>query len=258
MRTLRPASILCLAALWACTGNPGEARIELYEPATAESRWQQTVGAQRFDVEEGAAEGRLRIAATDFCWSSTLFLELALDTGEVLDSQRSGQPRASAGGGLPALNPPTACASGLASQRLTLSNGELIDLCLPEEDGSIPVANVASRDQRFRLPFDGSRRTLVTGDQLLRSALHPDTLESYSLLSGEKVWSWTAPDEYTYLQFADPERVYLLAETGETFALSLADGSVVWQQDLACDSLSLASGALVCHQTLRESGCEHE
>lgn len=257
MSVVRTVLVLSLGSLCACEGAPGRARIQLYDPASAEPGWEQTVPAQEFVVEPAASDGLLRIAATDYCWTSTLVIDFELDTGKALSVERRGVT-ASVGGGLPELDPPSACAAGFATRRITLSSGERVDLCPYAEDGSLLVTNVAGGGERFRLRPGGPASTFVAGDQLLLSGPAPGAIATHSLLSGEQLWSWTAPEPYTFVAGLDPERVFLHAESsGETHALALADGSVVWQKNLACDSLSLAGSALVCHQTLRDSSCEH-
>ncbi|MEY2935789.1 MAG: hypothetical protein RL033_6538 [Pseudomonadota bacterium] len=258
MSAVRTVLVLCLASLCACEGSPGEARVKVYDPASAEPRWQQTVSAQGFDVEKEAPDGVLRVATSDYCWDSNFVIDFDRETGARLDQQRRG---ASAGTADPlgALDPPTACASGFVTQRSTLTNGERVDICAYTVDDELAVSNVADRRERFRLRPGGYRPLLVAGDQLLLSSAEPDRLETYSLLSGELLWSWTAPEPYIYVAGADTERVYLLAETShESYAFALADGTAVWQKNLACDSLSLAGDVLVCHQRLRASSCDHD
>jgi hypothetical protein len=198
------------------------------------------------------------VTSTDYCWTSSVDIDFDRATGQRLDQQRRGSSAATGGPRGP-LDPPTACASGFVTQRLTLSSGEQVDVCSYTVDDELAVSNVADRRERFRLRPGGYRPVLVAGDQLLLSSPEPDRIETYSLLSGELLWSWAAPEPYTYVAGADAERVYLLAETSrESYAFLLADGTPVWQKNLACDSLSLAGEVLVCHQMLRASGCDHD
>jgi hypothetical protein len=185
-------------------------------------------------------------------------MDLERTTGKVLSVLRRGAT-AGTGGPLGPLDPPTGCDSGFAMQRLTLSSGERVDLCGYTRESELVVIDVADGRERFRLNLANYPLLRVAGDHLLVPSLEPSGLATYSLLSGEKLWSWTAPEPYTYLAGADAERVYLLAETSrESYAFALADGAPVWQKNLACDSISLAGDVLVCHQTLRDSGCEHD
>lgn len=258
MSSVRTALILCLGALCACEGSPGRASVEVYDAASGEPRWQQSVPSQAFEVEVDAPADVLRVSTSDYCWDSNFVMDFDREGGELL-SQRKREPSASTGGGLPLLDPPTRCASGFAFERVALSSGEQVDLCGYTQDDVLRVSDVADGRERLRVSLGGYARNFVAGDQLLLERLEPSRIESYSLLQGELVWSWTAPDSYTIVAGLDAERLYLLSETsGQSHALALADGSVVWQKNLGCDSLSLAGDALVCHQTLRDSSCDQE
>lgn len=257
MSALRAVCIPLLAGLAACDGTPGEARIELYEPASAESRWQHTLPSQEFSVEPPArGESRLRVDTSDFCWDANYSMEFERSTGKLYRRWRR-EPRAETSGD-PTAPVNTRCESGLVAQRITLSNDRLLHLCAYTEAGVLTVLNPNDGSERLRLSPFGAPLPRVAGDYLLIETVEPQGLETYSLLTGELLWSWTAPEAYTY-QVGDAERVYLLAQTSaEAYAIALADGTAVWQKTLACDSLSLAADALVCHQTLRHSSCEHD
>jgi hypothetical protein len=258
MSSVQSVLVLCLGVLCACEGSPGEARLELYDAASGDSRWQEVVPAQQFAVEQGAPDGLLRVAATDYCWTTTLLMDFELGTGREATRQRRGA-YAMVGGGVPLLEPPTACASGLATQRLTLSSGELVDLCSYSGEVPLTVMNVAGGRERFRLPLGDWAPIHVSGDRLVLSEPSSGRSEAHSLLSGEPLWSWSGPDPDTTVAGIDAEHLYLLSPTsGQSHAIALADGTELWQKNLGCDSLSLAGDALVCQQTLRDSTCDHE
>jgi hypothetical protein len=257
MSTSKAVLVLCVGGLCACDGTPGEARIELYEPASGEPRWRYTLPSQEFSAEEGSAEGTLLVHTSDLCWDANYSMEFEQASGK-LSRRWKRQPEAGTGGA-PTQPGTTRCESGFAAQRAQLSNNETVHVCGYTEDGVLTVLSTRDGSERLRLAPDGRPLPLVAGDLLLLTTLEPAGVDAYSLLSGERQWSWAAPDVNTYVEAIDAERVYLLSLTGtDTIALALADGSVVWQNDLACDSLSLAGDALVCHQTLRRSSCELE
>ncbi len=257
MRTLQ-AAMLCLGGLCACDGSPGEARLEVFEPASAELRWRATVPSQQFSVEAPhGVENLLRVFTSDDCWDANYTMDFELSSGALRRKVRS-QPREGVGG--PATDPrnPRQCAPGFVAQSVQLSTNETVYICGYTEDGVLTAYSSRDDSERLRLSPSGTPNPIVTGDLLLLHVVEPEGLEAHSLVTGEPVWSWTAPESYTY-QGADLERAYLLTEaSGEGYSLSLADGTLVWQNDLGCDSLSLAGDALVCHQTLRDSSCEQE
>lgn len=256
MSCVRTALILCLGGLCACDGTPGEARIELYEAASAESRWRKTLPSQEFSVDELRADGTLRIDTSDFCWDANYSMEFEHATG-ALRSQVRRQPR-SGTGGAPPVPVTTSCESGFVAQRITLSNDLPLQLCGYTDDGVLSVLNPLDGSERLRLSPSGTPVPRVAGDYLLLDTVDPPGLEAHSLLTGEELWRWTAPEPYT-LEAADAERVYLLSEAGTAaYAFALADGAAVWQKNLGCDSLSLAGDALVCHQTQRGSTCDSD
>lgn len=257
MSILRAIAILSVGGLCACDGTPGEARIELYEPASAESRWRYTVPSQAFTVfPTRSADTTLRVDTSDFCWDANYSMEFELATGK-LNRQWRAQPRAGTGGA-PLAPVASSCESGFVAQIIPLSSNETVYLCGYSDDGVLTVLSPRDGSERLRLSPAGAPIPYVTGDYLLLARLEPQGLEAYSLITGDELWSWTAPEPYT-LEVADAERAYLLLEiSGEAHAIALADGTPVWQNDLGCDSLSLASDALVCHQTLRRSSCEHD
>lgn len=249
---------VCLGAICACEGSPGEARVQVYDPASAQPGWEQTVPSQSFYVEKEAPEGVLRVSTSDYCWESNFVMDFNRATGALL-SQRRSQPSSGFGGGLGPLDPPTSCEGGFALRRVVLSSGEPVDVCNFSRDDELVVRNVSDGSERFRLRPGAWSIPIIAGERVVLSTSDPVRLSAYSLLGGEEQWSWTAPEAYTYVAGNDEERLYVLAETShESHAIGLADGGVVWQKNLGCDSLSLAGELLVCHQTLRASSCEHD
>jgi hypothetical protein len=161
------------------------------------------------------------------------------------------------GGGAPVLDPPTRCAEPVR-ERLTLSSGKTVDICwFRPGDQSLIVMDTETGAEHARIPLRGASDVKRFGDRVLAVDLDEHHIDMFSLATGEALWSWATPDEFTYVVDGDAERLYVWQEaTHETWALSQAEGSLVWQHNLGCDWLSLTDGLLVCGETLRESSCE--
>jgi outer membrane protein assembly factor BamB len=242
--------------LVACEGSPGESRIEVLSPEDASPIWDQTLPTEEFFPDSSPPPEALRIQGYDNCPGESFVSDFDRLTGAKL--RDVALPRV--GVDLPLV--PVATTSscpGFLQQRVTLSNGALIDICaIGAGDDALVVLSVESGTERLRVPLPiGFVETKVFGDQLLlitEGGLH---IDAFSLETSEALWRWTPPEQYTYVTGGDAERVYLWQESdGETYALSLASGTVVWQKNLGCEWLSLTQGALVCGRTLRESSCE--
>ena len=209
-------STLVLSLLAGCEGSPGESELRVFSPEDASEVWRERISTEFFTPTPDAPDGVLRVRANDYCW----------EANTVVDFDR---------------------------------DSEQLDVCgRSASDAPLVVMNVATRTERFRLPASGAVDPWMFADRLLLTPVgEQGSIEVFSLDTGAPLWAWTPPEEFTYVQGVDAERVYAWAENShETYALALADGSSVWQKNLGCEWLSLASERLVCGRSLSESSCE--
>ncbi|HKO91622.1 MAG TPA: PQQ-binding-like beta-propeller repeat protein [Polyangiaceae bacterium] len=255
-----PLVLAALAAGWlpACSSSPGESELRVLSPEDASESWRAQISSEWFTPDPAAPDGVLRVHASDYCGSANISIDFDRDTGEPLGETRPA-PRTPTQADLELLDPPSPCEQQLATQRVALSSGERLDVCGRDaRDAPLVVMNVAARTERFRLPASGVVNPWMFADHLLLTPVGEEgRIDVFSLDTGEPLWSWTPPEEFTYVQGVDAERVYAWAENShETYALALADGSPVWQENLGCEWLSLASERLVCGRSLSESSCD--
>jgi outer membrane protein assembly factor BamB len=80
----------------------------------------------------------------------------------------------------------------------------------------------------------------------------------FSLEDGAELWSWPTTGTPHQIVGGDGERLYVWHATSEIYALSFADGSTVWQEDLGCEWLTYTDGLLICGERVRDSTCDSE
>jgi len=249
---------LVASLLAACEGSPGASELRVLSPEDGSDLWGERISTEFFTPVPDAPDGILRVKANDYCWEANTIIDFDRGTGVRL-SETPLLSSAQISGEDGPFDPPSACKSGLYPQRVALSSGEQLDVCGREtRDAPLVVMNVAARTERFRLPVSGVVDPWMFADRLLLTpAGQGGRIEVFSLDTGAPLWGWTPPEEFTYIQGVDSERVYAWAEVSrETYALALADGSSVWQKNLGCEWLSLVSERLVCGRSLSESSCE--
>src|SRR5687768_15475650 len=119
-------------------------------------------------------------------------MEFELATGRLNRQWRS-QPRAETGGA-PRTPVASSCESGFVAQTIRLSSNETVYLCGYTGDGVLSVLGPRDGSERLRLSPAGAPIPHVAGDYLLLAGVEPQGLEAYSLVTGEKLWSCTAPE----------------------------------------------------------------
>jgi len=256
--TPRAFATLAASLLAACSSSPGESELRVLSPDEGSELWRERIAAEWFTSDPLAPDGVLRVNGSDYCGAANVTIDFDRETGVRLAETPTG-PRTPSRADLEAIDPPSPCAQQLAVQRVALSSGEQLDICGRDaREAPLVVMNVAARTERFQLPASGVVNPWVFADRLLLTPVGVEgRIEVFSLDTGAPLWAWTPPEEFTYVQGVDAERVYAWAETSrETYALALADGGSVWQENLGCEWLALASERLICGRSLSESSCE--
>jgi hypothetical protein len=248
------ALIAIVGGLTACE-TPGESRIAVHAPEDATLIWDRILPTEEFTAS-AAPPDALRILGQDKCWDAVFLRDFDRQTGRQLRDLPIQSSDATGGGG-PELDPPTRCAD-YAQERFTLSSGKTVDICwFRPGDQILIVMDVETGTEHVRISLMGASDVKRFGDQMLVLSPYEHHIDMFALATGEALWSWMTPDEFTYVVGSDAERLYLWQEpTRETFALSLAEGAPIWQENLGCEWLSLTDGLLVCGETLRDSSCD--
>jgi outer membrane protein assembly factor BamB len=250
-------SLACIGLLAACEGTPGESRIDVFAPEDASPVWNRTLSTENFGAYTSDPAGALRVQGYDNCWGASFLRDYDRETGAVLRDFPN-ETRAEFDSPPVTLDPPSSCPN-FAAERVTLPNGERLDICgYPTPDEPLIVMTVDTDLERLRVPpVTGFVGAQVYGDTLIVISQSWAQVDAFSLEAGETRWNRTASEDYTYVTGGDAERIYIWEETSqETYALSLESGAVVWQENLGCEWLSLVEGMLVCGRMLRESSCE--
>jgi hypothetical protein len=234
-----------LLALVACGGQAGRSELEVYAAESGSPVWSLSLSTERFDVMPTTDPAALRVIASDAC-GDRFAREYERTTGKLLRKIRL-EP--SDGAAFPpSFDPPSPCTAGTL-RRVTLAPDRKVDVC---GGSGISLRDVATGSELFTSP--------ASKYELYDAGLLIGTERDYAWhgYDGTKLWTWPLPTPFTGAMGSDATRVYMLAETGDVYALSTRDGSTAWQASAACGWASLQGELVVCGRITRESECEED
>jgi outer membrane protein assembly factor BamB len=254
----RAASAVVVGLLASCGETPGESHLSVHAAEDASLVWERDFATEELTLRDTRPDV-LQLQGTDRCWDAMFLSDFDRQTGQRLrDYPIVGWDGV---GGAARLDPPSSCAGQSALERVTLPSGRTVDVCFfTSASDQLIVMDTATGMEHVRLTIEGASALDVArfGDRLVIVNENRDQIDMFSLEDGAALWSWTTPGGPYRIVGGDSERLYVWHAASEIYALSFADGSPVWQEDLGCEWLTYTDGLLLCGEQLRGSTCESE